>query len=91
MGTHANGGAWLVLGGMCWPSFPTNWPGPLRALALLEDGKWRDQARELPGQVARLVGAPVAYASYVGPIVSDTPFAPRRAVEDDDDRRDAAL
>ena len=70
------GGAWLVLGGMCWPSFPTNWPGPLRALALLEDGKWRDQARELPGQVARLVGAPVAYASHVGPIVSDTPLAP---------------
>ena len=70
------GGACLVLGGMCWPSFPTNWPGPLRALARREDAKWRDQARELPGQVARLVGAPVAYASHVGPIVSDTPLAP---------------
>src|ERR1700680_2630275 len=27
-------GARLVLGGMCWPSMPLNWPGPLRSWAL---------------------------------------------------------
>lgn len=79
MGTSARvraGGANLVLGGMCWPSFPTNWPGPLGALCRHEHAKWVDQCRELPGQVARLVGAPVAYASHVGPITGDTPMAP---------------
>ena len=50
------GGAQLVLGGMCWPSLPTNWPGPLRWLTEREHGIWREQARALPGQVARLVG-----------------------------------
>lgn len=69
-------GARLVLGGMCWPSFPTNWPDPLGALARHEHARWCDQSRELPGQVARLVGAPVAYASHVGPVVGGTPLAP---------------
>jgi hypothetical protein len=30
----------------------------------------------LPGQVARLTGAPVAHASHVGPIEGETPLAP---------------
>ena len=70
------GGAQLVLGGMCWPSLPTNWPGPLRRLTRREHGIWREQARALPGQVARLTGVPVAHASHVGPITGETPMAP---------------
>ena len=41
--------------------------------------------------MARLIGAPVAYASHVGPIRERDPVRRRRAVEDDDDRRDADL
>jgi predicted amidohydrolase len=70
------GGAQLVLGGMCWPSMPTNWPGPLRWLTRREHGIWRGQARALPGQVARLTGVPVAHASHVGPITGETPMGP---------------
>ncbi len=69
-------GARLVLGGMCWPSMPLNWPGPLRWWALREHAIWRRQARELPGQVARLCGAPVAHASHVGPVQGETPLGP---------------
>jgi predicted amidohydrolase len=70
------GSAQLVLGGMCWPSVPTNWPGPLARVAKREHELWLDQARALPGQVARLVGAPVAHASHVGPVTGQTPLAP---------------
>jgi predicted amidohydrolase len=66
----------IVLGGMCWPSFPKNWPGPLKTFAQKEHELWRRQARDLPGQVARLVGAPVVHASHVGPITGETPLAP---------------
>ena len=66
----------VVLGGMCWPSMPLNWPGPLHLWAKREDGIWQAQARELPGQVARLTGAPVAHAAHVGPIEGETPLAP---------------
>lgn len=69
-------GARLVLGGMCWPSMPLNWPGPLHRWALREHGIWRTQARELPGQVARLTGVPVAHAAHVGPVRGETPLAP---------------
>jgi predicted amidohydrolase len=69
-------GAQLVLGGMCWPSMPLNWPGPLRWWALREHAIWRRQASELPGQVARLTGAPVAHASHVGPVQGETPLGP---------------
>jgi predicted amidohydrolase len=68
-------GARIVLGGMCWPSMPLNWPGPLRALARREDGIWRAQAAALPGQVARIAGVPVAHASHVGPVTGETPLA----------------
>ena len=65
-----------VLGGMCWPSMPLNWPGPLRLWAGREHGVWRAQARELPGQVARLTGVAVAHAAHVGPIEGETPLGP---------------
>ncbi len=70
------GGAELVLGGMCWPSMPLNWPGPLRWWAEHEHAGWQRQARELPGQVARLTGVPVAHASHVGPVEGQTPLGP---------------
>jgi predicted amidohydrolase len=66
----------LMLGGMCWPSFPNNWPGPLRWWANREDQIWKRQNRELPRQVARLVGAPVVYAAHVGPIEAEFPLTP---------------
>lgn len=69
-------GAQVVLGGMCWPSMPLNWPGPLRWWAQREHVVWRRQAHELPGQVARLTGVPVAHASHVGPIEGETPLGP---------------
>ena len=67
-------GARVVLGGMCWPSMPLNWPGPLHWWAEREHALWREQARALPGQVARLTGVPVAHAAHVGPITGETPL-----------------
>ncbi len=69
-------GAQLVLGGMCWPSLPLNWPAPFSRLARREHAIWLRQARELPGQVARLTGAPVAHAAHVGPVRGETPLVP---------------
>lgn len=69
-------GARVVIGGMCWPSMPTNWPGPLGRMNEREHLLWRRQAAELPGQVARLTGVPVAHASHVGPITGQTPLIP---------------
>ncbi len=67
----------LVLGGMCWPSFPLNWTvPPLNLWVRREHAIWRRQARELPAQVARLVGAPVVHASHVGPVDAEFPAAP---------------
>ncbi len=67
----------LLLGGMCWPSFPLNWTvPPLNLWAQREHALWIRQNRELPGQVARLVGAPVAYAAHVGPVEAVLPAAP---------------
>lgn len=71
-----DGGARLVLGGMCWPSMPTNWPGLLGRWCAHQHAEWKRQEAELPGQVARLVGVPVAQAAHVGPIVGETPFLP---------------
>jgi len=70
------GGVGLVLGGMCWPSFPLNWAGPLRRWSRREHAIFRMQARELPRQFARLTGAPVVHASHVGPVAAQTPLAP---------------
>ncbi len=70
------GGASLVLGGMCWPSMPLTWPGPLHRWAEREHATWRAQARALPGQVARICGVPVAHAAHVGPVRGATPLGP---------------
>lgn len=68
----------LVLAGMCWPSFPFNWTAPgLRHWVAREHAVWRRQCRELPGRVARLVGAPVVHAGHVGPVAGALPAAPR--------------
>ncbi len=69
-------GAELVLGGMCWPSMPLNWRGPLHWWAAREHVTWRAQARALPGQVARICGVPAAHASHVGPVRGATPLGP---------------
>lgn len=69
-------GAQLVLGGMCWPSTPTNWPGVLGKRNCAEHALWCSQAQALPGQVAQLTGAPVAHAAHVGPITGETPLIP---------------
>ena len=65
-----------MLGGMCWPSFPLNWPGPFGWWGRREHAIFRLQARDLPRQVARLVGAPAVHASHVGPVESQTPLMP---------------
>ena len=68
-------GARLVLGGMCWPSMPLNWPGPLRlwATASTRSGAARRRAAR-PGRAP--CGAPVAHASHVGPVRGETPLGP---------------
>ena len=55
---------------------PLNWSAPpFGVWVRREHAIWRRQARELPGQVARIVGAPVAHASHVGPVTGITPLA----------------
>lgn len=66
----------LVLGGMCWPSYPLNWRGPLGRWSRREHAIFRLQARDLPRQVARLTGAPVVHASHVGPVEARSPSLP---------------
>jgi predicted amidohydrolase len=66
----------LLLGGMCWPSFPTNWAAPLEPLMRRERDVQRQLARELPRQVARMIGAPVSMPSHVGDVDFDTPLIP---------------
>lgn len=78
MGTarRLRGEVQLLLGGMCWPSYPLNWRGPFGQLAAREHALQRQHARELPRQMARLIGAPVVMPSHVGAIDFDTPLAP---------------
>lgn len=71
-----DGGARLVLGGMCWPSVPGNWGGPAAKLFAKENAGWKEQCRDLPALVARRVGVPVAHASHVGPVRGETPLGP---------------
>jgi hypothetical protein len=61
---------------MCWPSFPLNWRGPAGWWGRREHAIQRQFARELPRQVARLVGVPAAMASHVGDIAFDMPMVP---------------
>jgi predicted amidohydrolase len=65
----------LMVGGICWPSYPLNWSGPLDRWMRREHDRQQQQARELPGQVARLLGVPVAVASHVGSARFATPLA----------------
>jgi predicted amidohydrolase len=72
-----DGGAELVIGGMCWPSMPLNWTVPgVRWWVEREHAIWRSQCAALPGQVARLTGVPVAHAAHVGPVTGETPLGP---------------
>jgi predicted amidohydrolase len=66
----------LLLGGMCWPSYPVNWPAPLSWVTRREHALQAQHARELPRQMARLIGAPVVMPSHVGPVEFETPLAP---------------
>lgn len=66
----------VLLGGMCWPSYPTNWAGPAGWWTRREHALQLQHARELPRQMARLLGAPVVMPSHVGPVDFDTPLAP---------------
>ena len=65
-----------VLGGMCWPTTPNNWFGPLGWWGRREHRLQIELARRLPGQFARLVGAPVVHASHVGPVTMYMPGLP---------------
>jgi predicted amidohydrolase len=67
----------LMVGGTCWPSYPLNWSGPLEGWMHREHSRQAQQARELPGQQARLLGVPVALAAHVGPTSFATPLARR--------------
>lgn len=69
-------GARLLLGGMCWPSFPSNWRGPFGSMMEREREMQRQLARELPRQMARLIGAPVSMPSHVGDVDFDSPMMP---------------
>ena len=78
---HLRTGAGARCASSCWaacagPRIPLNWPAPFSRLARREHAIWRRQARELPGQVARLTGAPVAHAAHVGPVCGETPLGP---------------
>ncbi|GGC55774.1 carbon-nitrogen hydrolase family protein [Hoyosella rhizosphaerae] len=66
-----------VVGGMCWPTTPHNWFGPLGWWGNRDHRLQKELARKLPGQVARLVGAPVVHASHVGPITMHMPGLPK--------------
>jgi predicted amidohydrolase len=69
-------GSRMLVGGMCWPSFPDNWRGPLELLMRRERGVQRQLARDLPRQMARMLGAPVAMPSHVGDVSFDSPMMP---------------
>jgi predicted amidohydrolase len=71
----------LLLGGTCWPSYPLNWSGPLDRWMHREHHRQVQQARELPRQVARLLGVPVVLASHVGTTSFPAPMASGRSWE----------
>ena len=66
----------LVAGGMCFPSFPT-WKATKPFFWDREHATMVELARESPGRLARVVGAPAVHPSHVGDVVMETPFAPR--------------
>jgi predicted amidohydrolase len=64
----------LMVGGTCWPSYPLNWSGPIQRWMHREHNRQQQQARELPSQVSRLLGVPVAIAAHVGSAQFPTPM-----------------
>lgn len=66
----------LVAGGMCFPSFP-KWRATKPYFWDREHATMLEFARESPGRMARVVGAPAVHPSHVGDVVMETPFAPR--------------
>lgn len=66
----------LLLGGMCWPSMALNWKGPYALWARREHRLQLEFAQALPGQMARMIGAPVVMPSHVGDVSFETPLAP---------------
>lgn len=65
----------IVAGGMCFPSFP-QWAATRRWFWDREHATMVELARETPGRMARVVGAPCVMPSHVGDVTMDTPFAP---------------
>jgi predicted amidohydrolase len=70
------GRARMLVGGMCWPNYPYYPPGILDRIPRRERQIQRQLGRELPGQMARLLGAPVVMPSLVGDTTFDTVLAP---------------
>lgn len=65
----------LVAGGMCFPSFP-QWGVTKPWFWKREHATMVELARETPGRMAKVVGAPCVHPSHVGDITMSTPFAP---------------
>jgi predicted amidohydrolase len=65
----------LVAGGMCFPSFPS-WALTRPWFWDREHATMLELARETPGRMARVVGAPCVHPAHVGPVTMRTPFAP---------------
>ncbi len=65
----------LVAGGMCFPSFPS-WSLTRPWFWEREHATMLQLARETPGRLARVVGAPCVQPAHVGPVTMRTPFAP---------------
>lgn len=64
----------LIAGGMCFPGFP-QWRLTRRWFWDRDHRTMLQLARETPGRMARLVGAPAVHASHVGAITMRTPMA----------------
>ena len=64
----------LVAGGMCFPSYPS-WRATRPYFWNREHATMLELARETPGRLARVVGAPAVHPSLVGDVVMETPFA----------------
>lgn len=65
----------IVAGGMCFPSFPS-WKATKPWFWDREHATMVELARETPGRMARVVGAPCVMPSHVGDVMMKTPFAP---------------
>ena len=69
------GRAWLLAGGMHFPSFPTWWL--TRPWFIHRDEAFLAQyCRETPPRMARMLGVPAVHPSHVGPFTMETPLVP---------------